>query len=437
MKRRKLANGIMVLLILVIGAAGVLTAGFIRGWFDRDTEAATLTELRGVVTMKRDGVAYPVEPNTILRRGDVLVTSPRATACIQIGGSFLALNEKSELRVEAPAQTEAALTLVMGEAFCQAAAEHPIALTLGEGQPLALREATAFASVRSGARSLSMYAGEVVWGETEAGTGQMLSWTVDALSVEETSLQALNDFAITWMRRAGETMELCYTSQDLDRLEADRAAAMQAQLQQALNPTVPETDPTAPTQSAGLEQTQPVTEPSIAAQEPTTPPSTEPNVTDPPATDPPITEPDPTEPPPETDPPRTCSIAIYCDTILNNWDSLEPEKAGYVPSDGVLLYPLTVEFEDGETVFDILNRVCASAGIQLEYSWTPMYNSYYVEGIGNLYEFDCGDNSGWMYRVNGWFPNYGCSSYTLSDGDVIVWCYTCNGLGADVGGGMG
>lgn len=74
---------------------------------------------------------------------------------------------------------------------------------------------------------------------------------------------------------------------------------------------------------------------------------------------------------------------------MNNWDSLEPEKAGYVPSDGVLLYPITVEFEDGETVFDILNRVCASAGIQLEYSWTPMYNSYYVEGIGNLYEFDC------------------------------------------------
>ncbi len=45
-----------------------------------------------------------------------------------------------------------------------------------------------------------------------------------------------------------------------------------------------------------------------------------------------------------------------------------------------------------------------------------MYNSYYVEGIGNLYEFDCGSESGWMCKVNGWFPNYGCSSYTLSDG---------------------
>ena len=98
--------------------------------------------------MKRDGVAYPVEPNTILRRGDVLVTSPRATACIQIGGSFLALNEKSELRVETPAQTGGGPDPCYGRGVLSGGAEHPIALTLGEGQPLALREATAFASVR-------------------------------------------------------------------------------------------------------------------------------------------------------------------------------------------------------------------------------------------------------------------------------------------------
>lgn len=56
----------------------------------------------------------------------------------------------------------------------------------------------------------------------------------------------------------------------------------------------------------------------------------------------------------------------------------------------------------------------------------------YVEGINNLYEFDCGQLSGWMYNVNGWFPNYGCSKYTVQDGDVINWVYTCN-LGKDVG----
>ena len=62
-----------------------------------------------------------------------------------------------------------------------------------------------------------------------------------------------------------------------------------------------------------------------------------------------------------------------------------------------------------------------------------MYESYYVEGINYLYEFDGGQGSGWMYKVNGWFPNYGCSSYYLTDGEVIEWVYTCD-YGADVGG---
>ena len=103
-------------------------------------------------------------------------------------------------------------------------------------------------------------------------------------------------------------------------------------------------------------------------------------------------------------------------------------------ANGVILATSSVQFYDGETVFDVLKRACKAAGIQLEYSWTPMYDSYYIEGINHLYEFDCGLESGWMYKVNGWLPNYGCSKYTLEDGDAIVWCYTCNGLGADVGG---
>ena len=70
--------------------------------------------------------------------------------------------------------------------------------------------------------------------------------------------------------------------------------------------------------------------------------------------------------------------------------------------------------------------------VTLEISYTPLYESYYIEGINYLYEFDGGNLSGWMYKVNGWFPNYGCSSYYLSDGDVIEWVYTCD-LGKDVG----
>ncbi len=143
---------------------------------------------------------------------------------------------------------------------------------------------------------------------------------------------------------------------------------------------------------------------------------------------------------PETEPPApeptyTCTISIECSTILSNWDSLKESKAPYVPGDGWILGSKTIEFTPGETVYDILVRACSQYGIHMESSYTPAYGSYYIEGINQLYEFDCGSNSGWMYRVNGWYPNYGCSSYEVEDGDKIEWKYTCS-LGSDVGGGF-
>ena len=130
---------------------------------------------------------------------------------------------------------------------------------------------------------------------------------------------------------------------------------------------------------------------------------------------------------------KTCTITIVCPTIFDNLNSLNEEKAPFVPKDGTILPSTKVSFTEGETVFDVLKRVCDAAHLQIEYSYTPLYESYYVEGINHLYEFDCGPESGWMFKVNEWFPNYGCSAYTLKDGDDIVWCYTCTGLGADVG----
>lgn len=130
----------------------------------------------------------------------------------------------------------------------------------------------------------------------------------------------------------------------------------------------------------------------------------------------------------------TCTFSIECSTILNNLEMLDPEKLEMVPSNGTILAATTVTFYEGESVFDVLQRLCKEKGIHMESSWTPIYNSAYIEGIHNLYEFDCGNLSGWMYKVNGWFPNYGCSKYTVNEGDTIVWCYTCKGLGADVGG---
>ncbi len=129
----------------------------------------------------------------------------------------------------------------------------------------------------------------------------------------------------------------------------------------------------------------------------------------------------------------TCTLSVRCDTILQNLTQLDEEKADIVPKDGVIFAEKTVVFYEGESVFDLLLREMKKNKIHMEFVNTPVYNSAYIEGIANLYEFDCGELSGWMYKVNGWFPNYGCSRYELKDGDKVEWVYTCD-LGKDVGG---
>ena len=125
---------------------------------------------------------------------------------------------------------------------------------------------------------------------------------------------------------------------------------------------------------------------------------------------------------------KLCTVQIECSSLLSNMGQMKSGKESFVPSNGVILASSSVEFREGDTAFDILKRACDTAGIQLEYSYTPAYGSYYIEGINNLYEFDCGSRSGWTYRVNGWMPNYGSSSYKMKEGDVLVWSYTCNGI---------
>ena len=127
----------------------------------------------------------------------------------------------------------------------------------------------------------------------------------------------------------------------------------------------------------------------------------------------------------------TCTISIKCSAALSS-AALKKEKTAILPPDGVIL-ETKAEFRDGESVFDVLQRETKSKKIHMEFSNTPGIGSAYVEGIGNLYEHDCGELSGWVYRVNGEFPKYSCSEYKLKKGDKVEWLYSCD-LGADIGG---
>lgn len=130
----------------------------------------------------------------------------------------------------------------------------------------------------------------------------------------------------------------------------------------------------------------------------------------------------------------TVTVSIRCDTLSQNMDYLENESIReYIPEDGQILDSVSYSGTTENTVFDALNTVCRNNEIQLDFDYTPVYESRYIKGINYIYEFDAGPASGWMFSVNGWYPNYGISNYYLRDGDKIVIRYTCRGYGADIG----
>jgi len=212
-------------------------------------------------------------------------------------------------------------------------------------------------------------------------------------------------------------------------------------------PGAPETtggdpiDPETPSAAPGTP-----TEPQSPPQSPSPPPSPSPLQSPPPSPSPEQTDdliidpaPDDIQGPDDPDEPGdgdgsfTVTLTIRCNTLLNNMNLLRSEKHELVPADGVIFAEKAVTAYEGETVFNVLQREMMRARMHMAFRSTPLYNSAYIEAINNLYEFDAGELSGWIYRVNGWFPNYGCSRYQLQPGDAIEFLYSCQ-LGLDLGG---
>lgn len=105
------------------------------------------------------------------------------------------------------------------------------------------------------------------------------------------------------------------------------------------------------------------------------------------------------------------TFAIYCDAI----------EADPVPYDGTVIAECTVGFDEGENVCDVLKRAAKQNNIAVD-------GTDYVRAIGNLCEMQYGAMSGWVYSVNGVYPNVPCTEYILADGDTVVWRYTTGGM---------
>ena len=128
------------------------------------------------------------------------------------------------------------------------------------------------------------------------------------------------------------------------------------------------------------------------------------------------------KPTPKPEKKDTFQFTIRCTRILDRRDLWRDGLEEVVPENGVF-FSGKLPYKKGETVYDALKSICEKNDILLDSRYTPLYDTYYVSGIGNLYEFDCGSESGWKYSVNGKLPGVGCSKYTIHKGDTVVFFY--------------
>lgn len=122
----------------------------------------------------------------------------------------------------------------------------------------------------------------------------------------------------------------------------------------------------------------------------------------------------------------TVSIEIRCDQLSSDMSKLNDKALlDYIPSDGIILPETTVPVEPGKTsVFDVTDKICREKDIQIEYSYSPGYDSHYIEGIHYIYEFSAGTYSGWLFTVDGDVADYGADKIILNGGEKIRWYYT-------------
>ena len=407
MKRSTFLNVIAVLLMLAVLVCCIMFIGSSRNWFGakRNERGINTESVSGAVSIIRRGSGYSLKSGIRLTEGDGIRTAAESSATLSLEDVFsFTLSERCEMELTASGEEKTSLLAKNGSVFFDVGKGSGVFAELscavispGDGCIFSVESVHGTQTVRV-FRGEANVSSELLGASATVPSGKQLVIVQDEngessfTDVTGISPQTMNSFLLDMcMEKEGLYFTKEQLSEEMVRREQEKEAARIAREEYekeiiARGGTVPVI-----TRKPGSSQQD-------------TGRST-----------------------------MTCTIQIVCDTILSNMDLLTPGKEAFVPANGVILAVSRVEFEEGESVFDVLKRACAYAGIPIDYSYTVAFSGYYIEAINNLYEFDCGSQSGWMYKVNGWFPNYGSSNYTLKDGDDIVWAYTCHGLGTDIG----
>lgn len=89
---------------------------------------------------------------------------------------------------------------------------------------------------------------------------------------------------------------------------------------------------------------------------------------------------------------------------------------------GTILASTKVTFKDGDTIYDIIVGTAKSKGIVIDSRGSGA--TAYIEGIDNIYEFDYGAKSGWVFKQNGVSLTKSIGVTKIKDGDRIECFYT-------------
>lgn len=108
---------------------------------------------------------------------------------------------------------------------------------------------------------------------------------------------------------------------------------------------------------------------------------------------------------------------------------------------GEIVAPTQVPYAEGDTVAKVTLRLLDA--LKIGYSYTGSVTSgFYLGALKNfevddtpydsMAEKDAGEGSGWMITLNNWFIDKGASDFTVKNGDVVEWKYSCQ-TGRDIG----
>ncbi len=150
-------------------------------------------------------------------------------------------------------------------------------------------------------------------------------------------------------------------------------------------------------------------EPTPVDPTPVEPTPVEPTPVEPTPVEPTPVEPTPVEPTPVDPDPETITVTFQLHTDTEAW----------------ILPTVVRDLPEGTTAFEVFKQVLAANGYTYDAKGSYVRAVIAPDGT-KVAELSKGQYSGWMYRVNGEFPDTYMGAYELEDGDVIEVFFTAD-----------